>query len=139
MVVNSSRAFSLEKYITSLENSNKKMLKILKMLAISELWCWIFFLCFDLFSNPANQFWSKHINLSSIQSWKNDRIYGIILMVYSITCYSKNFILKINIFLEKQFLELLRPVTMEICTQQGSEWRIKPRHGKVSLFLSVTL
>lgn len=36
MVVNSSHAFALEKYIVSLENSNKKMLKILKMLAISE-------------------------------------------------------------------------------------------------------
>lgn len=59
--------------------------------------------------------------------------------MYSITCYSKNFLLEINVLLENQFSELLRLMTMQICTQQGSEWKLKFRHDKVHPFGYVAL
>lgn len=67
MVVNSSHAFALEKYIISQENSNKKstFLKCLPFQKTIQNLDAGFFLWFNLFSNPANQFWSKHVNLST--------------------------------------------------------------------------
>lgn len=89
----------------------------------------LFFLYSSLFSTPANKLWSKHVHLP-IKCWKNNRMYCIILMMYLITCHSKNFLLEMNVLLVYWFSELIRLMTVQRCAQQGSEWRLKFRHEK---------